>query len=96
MLRAACLLERQIEHVTQGQLHDEIAERCLDVLLERHPDAGPVVSQDTSTGQLRITATVIATDPWSASNFGARVIGGSLDEAQIPEAPIEDITITAL
>lgn len=62
---------------------DEAAEKCLDALLDLYPDSGPVVSQNTETGQLTLTVGFAATDPWAAANLGSRILSTSLNRAKL-------------
>lgn len=72
---------------------DEWAERCLDDLLERHPEVGPVVCQNAESGHLIITVAVDATDPWAASNLAGQVIADTLNAVRLPPAPVLDVSV---
>jgi hypothetical protein len=73
---------------------DEAAENCLDALLDLYPDSGPVVSQNTSTGNLTLTVSVEATDPWAAANLGSSILTKSLNRAHLRVTPVLDVNVT--
>jgi len=79
--------------ISHHGLSDEIAERCLDALLVRHPENGPVVSQNTETGELTLTIALEATDPWAAAKLASEVIGGTLDVLALPMTEILDVVV---
>jgi hypothetical protein len=73
---------------------DEAAEKCLDALLELYPESGPVVSQNSSTGHLTLAVALDATDPWAATNLGARILATSLNRAGLSVTPVLDVSVT--
>lgn len=75
---------------------EEVAERILDALVEVHPETGPVVSQDLTDSTLTITVAIEATDPWTASTLGSRVVGGTLEHLDLPMTEVLDVCVSAL
>ena len=76
--------------------NEEAAERCLDALLERHPETGPVVSINPSAGTLSVTIALDATDPWAAGNLASRIWVTGLNQSGLSPAPIIDVAISAV
>lgn len=82
--------------IAEHGTNDEAAEACLDALLALYPESGPVVTQNTDTGCLSLTIGMDATDPWAASNIGARILTESLNEARLPVVPIVDVHVSVV
>lgn len=80
--------------IAEHGFSDDAADRCLDAFLSLYPDAGAVVSQNTSNGHLSVTIAVDATDPWAAVNLSATMFTTGLDTAKLPATSIIDVCVT--
>lgn len=75
---------------------DEAAERCYDAFADLHAQHGPVVDHNSETGELSVTVSLDATDPWAAANLGSRIIGSGLEASGLERTGIIDVCVTAV
>jgi len=71
-------------------------ERFFDAFMATHPKAGPVVSQNTETGQLTVTIAVDASDITEAVERAIPIFSDGCNASGLPLTDVLDINATLI
>jgi hypothetical protein len=82
--------------IAEHGFSDEAAESALDALLEIAEAAGPVVSQDAESGEMRLTIALDADDAWTAAEQASSVFAEALDKTGLPVTEVIGVQVTAV
>jgi hypothetical protein len=74
----------------------ENGERLLEALIKTHPEAGPVVSQNTQTGRLDVTIAVEGTDIAEALVIGVPIFVDGLGASKLAPSDVVDISASVI
>ena len=69
-------------------------ERFLEGFLATHPEANPVVSQNTAEGTLTVSFSVEADDVFAAAPVGGRIFVEGADASGLPPSEVLDVSVT--
>jgi hypothetical protein len=72
----------------------ENGERFLEGFLATHPEAHPIVSQDTSEGTLAVTFSVNAEDAFAAGPVGGEIFIEGANASGLPASEVLDVSVT--
>lgn len=76
--------------------HDELPDRLLALLLERLPDAGPVLAHNQDTGHLTVMLAFASSEPMSDASRLTQALGGAMFDLGLKEPPtILDVHLAA-
>jgi hypothetical protein len=69
-------------------------ERFLEGFLATHPEANPVVSQNTADGTLTVSFSVEAEDAFAAGPIGGQIFVDGANASGLPPSEVLDLTVT--
>ena len=74
----------------------ENGERLLEAFVKTHPEAGPVVSQNTQTGRLDVTIGVEGRDITDALAKGVPILVDGLAASKLPPSDVLDLSASLI